>query len=98
MLVYAAPSGLLIITTSILKVIKEIKSVYPMNYELLGSALESNIGLNAICQFTANYPISIPHGLGTGAIYTDNIPSPLVVEQGNIFHDPERLWDTSDLN
>jgi O-succinylbenzoate synthase len=58
------------------------------------SALESNIGLNAICQFTARYAITIPQGLGTGAIYTDNIPSPLVVEQGKIFHDPERSWDT----
>jgi O-succinylbenzoate synthase len=54
--------------------------------------------LNAICQFTANYPITIPQGLGTGAIYTDNIPSPLVVEQGKIFHDLERSWDTSVLN
>lgn len=62
------------------------------------SALESNIGLSAICQFTSNYPITIPQGLGTGAIYTDNIPSPLVAEQGKIFHDQQRLWDTSTLD
>ncbi|HEY5918195.1 MAG TPA: o-succinylbenzoate synthase, partial [Chryseolinea sp.] len=43
------------------------------------SALESNIGLNAICQFTANYPISMHQGLGTGMIYERNIPSPLTV-------------------
>lgn len=61
------------------------------------SALESNIGLNAICQFTANYSITIPQGLGTGAIYTDNIPSPLVAEHGKIFHDPQRPWDANDL-
>src|SRR5690606_41983463 len=33
------------------------------------SALESNVGLNAICQFTANYPVKVPQGLGTGMIY-----------------------------
>jgi len=49
------------------------------------SALESNVGLNAICQFTANYPISIPQGLGTGMIYENNIPSNLTVKDGHIF-------------
>ncbi|MDX2359830.1 MAG: o-succinylbenzoate synthase [Crocinitomicaceae bacterium] len=49
------------------------------------SALESNIGLNAICQFTAEYAINLPQGLGTGSLYTDNIPSDLVVEAGEIY-------------
>ncbi len=49
------------------------------------SALESNIGLNAICQFVGEYDISLPQGLGTGALYTDNIESDLVVENGMIF-------------
>ncbi len=57
------------------------------------SALESNIGLNAICQFTANYPIKLPHGLGTGAIYQNNIVSPLTVENGNIYTDSGKSWD-----
>jgi len=57
------------------------------------SALESNIGLNAICQFTANYPIVLPHGLGTGKIYDDNFVSPLTVSEGEIFYNPKRLWD-----
>ena len=48
------------------------------------SALESNVGLNAICQFTANYPIVIPQGLGTGGIYTNNEPSLLKVAGGMI--------------
>jgi o-succinylbenzoate synthase len=56
------------------------------------SALESNIGLNAICQFTANYRVSIPQGLGTGAIYENNIASPLTVAAGNIFYDNLRSW------
>ncbi|MBI2258200.1 MAG: o-succinylbenzoate synthase [Flavobacteriia bacterium] len=48
------------------------------------SALESNIGLNAITQFTANYPIVLPHGLGTGKIYLNNIKSSLQVKNGFI--------------
>lgn len=51
------------------------------------SALESNIGLNAICQFTAEYENALPQGLGTGSLYTDNIPSPLKVEGGEIYLD-----------
>jgi o-succinylbenzoate synthase len=56
------------------------------------SALESNIGLNAICQFTANYPVTLPHGLGTGQLYEDNFESPLVVNAGEIFYDQKKLW------
>jgi o-succinylbenzoate synthase len=48
------------------------------------SALESSIGLNAICQFTANYDIRIPQGLGTGNIYENNTESKLKVDQGMI--------------
>ncbi len=48
------------------------------------SALESNIGLEAICQFVAEYDISLPQGLGTGSLYTDNIESNLVVKNGGI--------------
>lgn len=56
------------------------------------SALESSIGLNAICQFTANYNPSIPQGLGTGEIYQDNIESPLRVKDGKIFYDAQGKW------
>ena len=57
------------------------------------SALESNIGLNAISQFAANYPIAIPQGLGTGEIYTDNIPSPLKADKGLLSWDMAGKWD-----
>ncbi len=50
------------------------------------SALESNIGLNAIAQFTAQYPALIPQGLGTGMIYSNNIDSPLIVEKDNLIY------------
>jgi len=59
------------------------------------SALESNIGLNAICQFTANYPITLPQGLGTGTLYDDNMESPLEVTKGKIFFNPKLSWDVS---
>ena len=48
------------------------------------SALESSIGLNAIAQFTANYNVQIPQGLGTGGLYKNNLPSKLVIEEGNL--------------
>jgi o-succinylbenzoate synthase len=56
------------------------------------SALESNIGLNAIAQFTANYAIKVPQGLGTGMLYTDNIESPLEVSNGFLKYNPEVVW------
>ena len=48
------------------------------------SALESNVGLNAICQLTAEYNNDLPQGLGTGSLYVDNIPSNLQVQKGTI--------------
>jgi L-alanine-DL-glutamate epimerase-like enolase superfamily enzyme len=62
------------------------------------SALESNIGLNAIAQFTSNYKISMPQGLGTGSIYSDNITSPLTVKKGFLSLDAQESWDLSELN
>lgn len=61
------------------------------------SALESNIGLNAICQFSANYPLEIPQGLGTGGIYENNFASPLQVHNGDIFYRNEASWDLQEL-
>lgn len=48
------------------------------------SALESNIGLDAIAQFTSTYPIVLPQGLGTGSLYINNIPSGLEVINGSL--------------
>ena len=47
------------------------------------SALESNIGLNAIAQFASSVygdDISMPQGLGTGQLFTDNIEMPLTIQ------------------
>ena len=56
------------------------------------SALESSIGLNALCQFAANYQTELPQGLGTGTIYDNNFESPLTVKDGNIFYDQNADW------
>lgn len=52
------------------------------------SALESNIGLNAIAQWTYTLHSPMPQGLGTGTLYTNNIPFPLYVENGHIGFNP----------
>ncbi len=53
------------------------------------SALESNIGLNAIAQWTATLNPSLPQGLGTGQLYTNNIPSPLLIKNGYLYYEVE---------
>ena len=61
------------------------------------SALESNIGLNAIAQFTANQKLDLPQGLGTGQLYLNNIPSPLKIENSKLIYDASQIWDLNDL-
>lgn len=56
------------------------------------SALESNIGLNAIAQFTAKLHPSIPQGLGTGALYEENFTCPLIVDRGFLKWDTSKRW------
>lgn len=56
------------------------------------SALESNIGLNAISQFTYTLNNPLPQGLGTGGLYTNNFEAPLTVEKGAIFYNVKKEW------
>lgn len=56
------------------------------------SALESNIGLNAITQYTFEKNTTIPQGLGTGALYTNNVSSPLNITHGKLWYDPTANW------
>jgi len=56
------------------------------------SALESNIGLNAIAQFTFTLNTIMPQGLGTGSLYTNNFDSPLTVSDGQLWYKPELEW------
>lgn len=57
------------------------------------SALESNIGLNAIAQWCSTKNNKLPQGLGTGALYTNNIKSPLVVKQGRLIYSVGNKWE-----
>jgi len=52
------------------------------------SALESNIGLNAIAQWTAMLNNPMPQGLGTGQLYTNNFTSPLYIDKAQLFLQP----------
>ena len=55
------------------------------------SALESNVGLNAVAQLAARFygpNIDLPQGLGTGQLFTDNIPKPLSIRG-------DKLWFTA---
>lgn len=53
------------------------------------SALESNIGLNAIAQWTSTLMPTLPQGLGTGLLFTDNIDYPLHIKGDNLWFCPE---------
>lgn len=57
------------------------------------SALEGNIGLNAIAQWTATLGNLMPQGLGTGQLFTNNIDSPLFIRNALLFHDEKNIWD-----
>jgi o-succinylbenzoate synthase len=57
------------------------------------SALESNIGLNAISQYVAAKGYERPQGLGTGSLYSNNIPSPLIVKDSQLWHSRHNEWD-----
>ena len=49
------------------------------------SALESNVGLNAIAQWVSQYDNSLHQGLGTGKLYCNNLPSLLVLKSGRMY-------------
>ena len=57
------------------------------------SALESNVGLNAIAQWTYTLHSSLPQGLGTGSLFTNNIQSPLEVNEGKLYYNTDVDWD-----
>ncbi|MCR8668149.1 o-succinylbenzoate synthase [Aestuariibaculum sp. M13] len=56
------------------------------------SALESNIGLNAIAQYTYQKQSPLPQGLGTGGLFTNNFDSPLQVINGALKYNNSLNW------
>ncbi len=57
------------------------------------SALESNVGLNAIAQWTSTLDVDMPQGLGTGGLFKNNISSPLTIKKGHLWYDASLSWD-----
>ncbi|OMP30911.1 o-succinylbenzoate synthase [Mangrovimonas sp. DI 80] len=57
------------------------------------SALESNVGLNAIAQWTYTLDQNQPQGLGTGSLFTNNFDSPLEVKKGALHYNNTLHWN-----
>jgi o-succinylbenzoate synthase len=57
------------------------------------SALESNIGLNAIAQWAYTFNSNMPQGLGTGSLFTNNFESPLTVKNGTLQYNKTKHWN-----
>jgi O-succinylbenzoate synthase len=57
------------------------------------SALESNVGLSAIAQFTFLQNNLMYQGLGTGSLYTNNFDCPLTVSDGQLWYDINKDWN-----
>ena len=57
------------------------------------SALESNIGLNAIAQWTFLHQNLMPQGLGTGGLFNNNFDCPLQVSNGQLWYEKDKKWN-----
>lgn len=62
------------------------------------SALESNVGLNAIAQFTGSLHLSLPQGLGTGGLFTNNFSSPLRLNGESLTFNPHAIIDNTQFD
>lgn len=62
------------------------------------SALESNIGLNAIAQWTYTLNNKMPQGLGTGSLFTNNFDSPLKIQTGKLHYNKHANWQQNLIN
>ncbi len=64
----------------------------------INSMLESNLGLNALCQWTSTLDSQRIHGLGTGQLFTNNIPAPLRLDGPLLSIDPTSQWDLTAIS
>lgn len=62
------------------------------------SALESNVGLNALAQWTATLHTNIPQGLGTGALFTNNFDCPLRLDSDRLTYDPSKVIENEEYS
>jgi L-alanine-DL-glutamate epimerase-like enolase superfamily enzyme len=61
------------------------------------SALESNIGLNTIAQWTFQLDAKAEQGLGTGQLFINNFDSPLEIQGDQLWFRPEKKWNLLNL-
>lgn len=61
------------------------------------SALESNIGLNCIAQWCSALKTTLPQGLGTGLLYTNNIDMPLEIKQDYLWFNPDAKFPSKTM-
>ena len=57
------------------------------------SALESNLGLSAISQWVYNLNNSLPQGLGTGSLFSNNFTSPLSIKNAKLRYNKNNNWN-----
>lgn len=62
------------------------------------SALESNVGLSAIAQYTASVAAKGPQGLGTGNLFTNNFETPICLDHDNLLFNPSSPLDYSQFD
>jgi o-succinylbenzoate synthase len=61
------------------------------------SALESNIGLNAIAQWSYTLNNPMVQGLGTGQLFENNVPSPLTIRDAKLYSDTDKNWNLNNI-
>lgn len=61
----------------------------------VNSMLESNIGLNAICQWVGSLDTRVIQALGSGQLYTNNIPAPIKLNGTGLVYDLDHSWDVT---
>ncbi|MGD2036037.1 MAG: o-succinylbenzoate synthase [Bacteroidales bacterium] len=57
------------------------------------SSLETNIGLNAIAQWTYTLENPVHHGLSTGTLFKNNVESPIALNGEKLYYFPHKKWD-----
>ena len=62
------------------------------------SALESNIGLNAIAQWVATLAPKMAQGLGTGGLFLNNFKTPILLSGDALSYDPSITLDRTKIN
>lgn len=61
------------------------------------SALESNIGLNALAQWVGTLNTTLPQGLGTGGLFTNNFESPIYLDSENLRYNPDHSLSSEQI-